>query len=53
MPFIWIGRLTISGLSQFKFLVVIVNLIDPPFQVLILFIENFSTFLRGKKEEIY
>jgi hypothetical protein len=53
MPFIWIGRLTISGLSQFKFLVVIVNLIDAPFQVLILFIESFSTFLRGKKEEIY
>lgn len=53
MPFITIGQLTIAGLSKFKILVLLFDLIDAPFQVFILFIENFNIFLRSKKDEMY
>ena len=53
MPFVTIGKLAIDGLSRFKFLVFIFNLIDAPFQVFILFIENFNSFLRSRKEQMY
>ncbi len=53
MPFITIGKFTILGLSKFKFLVTIFDLIDVPFQVFILFIESFNVLLRSKKEDMY
>ena len=53
MPFVTIGKLAIDGLSRFKFLVFIFNIIDAPFQVFVLFIENFNSFLRSRKEQMY
>lgn len=53
MPFVNIGQVTIAGLSKFKILVLLFDLIDAPFQVFVLFIENFNIFLRNKKEELY
>ncbi len=53
MPFVTIGKLAIDGLSRFKFLVFFINLIDAPFHVFVLFIENFNSFLRSRKDELY
>lgn len=53
MPFVTLGTITISGLEHFKFLVMIVNLIDVPFLEFITFIEHFNTFLRYKKDELH
>jgi hypothetical protein len=53
VPFMIIGRWTISGLSKFNILVVVFDfLIELPFQVFVEFVENFRSFLRDRKEEI-
>lgn len=53
VPFIIIGRWTITGLSKFNILVVVFDfLIELPFQVFVEFVENFRSFLRDRKEEI-
>jgi hypothetical protein len=53
MPFVAIGRAAIAGLSYFKGLVLLFNLIDTPFQVIVLFIENFNVFIKSQKDELY
>lgn len=53
MPFVTLGQLIIEGLSKFPLLVMLINLIDVPFQMFLVFIENFSEFIRRKKEELY
>jgi hypothetical protein len=53
MPFVTIGQITIAGLAKFKFLVIMVNLIDVPFQGFVQFVESLSVFLRGKKDELH
>lgn len=52
MPFVTLGQLIITALSKFQFLVVLINLIDVPFQMFIIFIENFNQFIRSKREEL-
>jgi len=53
VPFMAIGRWTISGLSKFNVLVIAFNfLIELPFQLFIEFLENFRGFITSKKEEI-
>ena len=53
IPFVTIGKTALAGLAKFKFLIIIVNLIDLPFQVLIGFIENLRDFIKDRKEELY
>ncbi len=53
MPFVTLGTMTISGLEHFRFLVMIVNLIDVPFLEFVTFVEHFNTFLRFKKDELH
>jgi len=53
MPFVTIGRITMAGLSKFRFLVIIVNLVDTPLIVFLRFLENFNAFLRTKKQEVH
>ncbi len=53
IPFVTLGTMTISGLEHFKFLVMLVNLIDVPFLEFITFVEHFNTFLRYKKDELH
>jgi len=53
VPFMAIGKWTISGLSKFNVLVIAFNfLIELPFQLFIEFLENFRGFITNKKEEI-
>jgi hypothetical protein len=52
VPFMIIGKWTISGLSKFNILVIIFNfLIELPIQLFVEFLENFRSFIKEKKEE--
>ncbi len=52
VPFMVIGKWTISGLAKFNILVIIFNfLIELPIQLFVEFIENFRSFIKEKKEE--
>ncbi|HUZ92566.1 MAG TPA: hypothetical protein VNG29_01025 [Candidatus Paceibacterota bacterium] len=52
VPFMAIGRWTISGLSKFNVLVIVFNfLLELPLQLFVEFLENFRGFIRSKKEE--
>ena len=53
IPLVTIGRWFIAGLRRFNILVLFFDLIvELPFQFFIEFLDNFSGFLRSKKEEI-
>jgi len=53
VPFMTIGRWTIAGLSQFNILAIAFDfLIELPFQFFVEFLENFSGFIKEKKDEI-
>jgi hypothetical protein len=53
MPFVTVGKVILAGLAKFKPLVIIINFIDLPFNILVQFIENLRDFIRTKKEEMY
>ena len=52
MPFVSLGQFIIAGLSKLQFLVTLINLIDVPFQMFVIFIEHFNQFIRSKREEV-
>jgi len=52
MPFVSLGQFIISALSKLQFLVTLINLIDVPFQMFVIFIEHFNQFIRSKREEV-
>jgi len=52
-PFVTIGKYTMAGLSKFRFLVLLINLVDMPFLVFLKFLENFNVFIRSKREEVH
>ncbi len=52
-PFVTIGKYTMAGLSKFRFLVILINLIDMPLLVFFQFLENFNVFIRSKKDEVH
>jgi hypothetical protein len=52
VPFMAIGKWTLSGLAKFNVLVIALNfLLELPFQLFIEFLENFRNFIREKKDE--
>jgi hypothetical protein len=53
LPFVTVGKIAIAGLSKFNVLILVANfLIELPLQIFIEFLENFSLFIKSKKEEI-
>ena len=53
LPLVTVGRWVMTGLKRFNILVLIFNLIiELPFQLFVEFLENFSSFVRAKKDEI-
>ena len=54
LPFLRVGRwLSGQWMKYNVILVLIVALIDMPFQIFVEFLEQWRTFLREKKEEIH
>jgi hypothetical protein len=53
VPFMTIGKWTLSGISQFNVIVIAFDfLIELPFQFFVEFLENFRGFIRARKDEI-
>ena len=53
MPFVSVGKTVLIGLGKFNVFAIVANFfVELPFQIFVEFLENFSSFIKNRKEKI-